>query len=217
MKKSEIVLKTLYYKRKRFVSRKDLEEVCKEYQVNPFKIIKYFLEQGYFIRVFRGIFYLRDPSEIKLNHLNFSPHEMIAEGLLLKGVKRWYFGIYSGLKYNNMTHEYFNTDFIVNDSIHREKSMKMSGCRFKFIKLKPTMFEFGIITEKTKNGITINYSDKEKTVMDFAYLWKRNGKSIDIIKSYVSEYIEHLDNRKIEKYSKYYPKWMKELIASLRD
>jgi len=215
MKKAEIVLKTLYYERKRFVLRKDLEEICKKYKINLERMIKYLLERGYLIRIFRGIFYLKDPSEIKLKHTSYSPHEMIAEGLRLKGITNWYFGTYSGLKYNNMTHEYYTADFIINDRIYRDKPMKMKGGRFKFVKLKPAMFELGIVTEKTKNGVLVKYSDKEKTVMDFAYLWKRNGKCPDFITSCVEEYIDQLDVKKMKKYARYYPKWMENLVGNL--
>jgi hypothetical protein len=215
MKSAEIILKTLYYERKRFVLKKELEDLCKEHGINLDSIIKYFLERGYFIRVFRGIFYIRDPSEIKLKYILYSAHEMIAEGMRFKGIDNWYFGMYSGLKYNNMTHEYFTSDFIINDSIYREKPMKMNDAMFKFVKMKPSMFEFGVITEKTKNNITIRYSDKEKTVMDFAYLWKRNGKNISFIVSRVAEYINQLDIEKMKKYAKHYPKWMEKLIGNL--
>ncbi len=114
-----------------------------------------------------------------------------------------------------MTHEYFTSDFVVNDSIYREKPIKMNNAMFKFVKMKPPIFEFGIISEKTKNNITINYSDKEKTIMDFAYLWKRNGKNITFITPRVAEYIDQLDIKKIKTYTKYYPKWMEKLIENL--
>jgi len=55
------------------------------------------------------------------------------------------------------------------------------------------VFEFGVITEKTGNDVSINYSSKEKTVMDFAYVWKRNGKNLGFIAPRVEEYLDQLD------------------------
>lgn len=215
MKKAEVVLKTLYYREKRFILRKDFEEVCEKYGIDSKSMVKYLLKKEYLIRIFRGIFYLKDPSEIKMGYITYSSHEMVAEGLHLKGIKNWYFGQYSGLKYNNMTHEYFTSDFIINDTIHRTKPTRMNDARFKFIKLKPSMFEFGLVEEKTKNGVLIRYSDKEKTIMDFAYLWKQSGKGLNFIIPRIEEYIDQLDIKKMEKYTKYYPKWMKNLIGKL--
>ena len=45
--------------------------------------------------------------------------EIIKNGLIIKGVKKWYFGLETALKLNNMTNEYFTIDYVVNDSIFR--------------------------------------------------------------------------------------------------
>ena len=119
--------------------------------------------------------------------------EILKEALKIKGVKNWYFGLKSGLKFNNLTHEYFTIDYIINDKIFRAKPITIMGRRVKFYKLSKKMFSFGIIKKN------INYSDSEKTLLDLLYLKHYSKEEFE-------EIAKELSETKLIKYAKNYNK-----------
>lgn len=68
----------------------------------------------------------------------------VKENIPQLGVKNWYFGLYTALKLNNMTHEHFAVDYVVNDRLFRPKPMTIAGYKFRFLKLAPRLLKFGI-------------------------------------------------------------------------
>jgi len=60
-------------------------------------------------------------------------------------------------------------DYITSANLYRSKLINIDNHRFRFIKIKPELLKFGII----ENGF--RYSDVEKTILDFLYLWIYNN------------------------------------------
>lgn len=127
----------------------------------------------------------------------------------LKGVKNWYFGLYTALKFNNITHESFSVDYVVNDKLLRSKPINIAGYKFKFIKLAPKLLEFGI------NENNLKYSDPEKTILDFIYMWRYNGAPKEKIALDVLEWAKDLSIEKTKKYSANYPKTVQETVTTV--
>jgi len=125
--------------------------------------------------------------------------------LELKGVKNWYFGLYTALKFNNLTHESFAIDYVVNDKLLRSKPINIAGYKFKFIKLTPKLLDFGIIENN------LQYSDPEKTILDFIYTWRYNSIPKEKIALDISEWAKNLSSKKIKKYAANYPKTVQEI------
>lgn len=136
--------------------------------------------------------------------------ELVAKGLEIKGVKNWYFGLYTALKLNNMTHEYFSIDYVVNDKMLRINPMKVSGHKFRFMKLKSSLLSFGAIT---KDGLS--YSDPEKTILDFIYIWRYNGIPRDRIIADVGDWSINLSVSRLIEYAKNYPKTVQEITLEI--
>ena len=86
-------------------------------------------------------------------------------GLELKKVTNWYYGLNTALQLNNMTHEYFVIDDILNDTIFRQNIMTIKERKYNFRKISKKLLNFGI-----KNSGIVKYSDPEKTILDFIYL-----------------------------------------------
>ena len=101
--------------------------------------IRHLVSRGYIIRIFKGIFYIKTLEETKLNKSKYNHLELVAKGLELKGVKNWYFGLYTALKFNNITHESFTVDYVVNDKLLRSKPINIAGYKFRFVKLTPKL------------------------------------------------------------------------------
>jgi predicted transcriptional regulator of viral defense system len=204
--KMSLLLKKLRMEGKEFVTSAELKRYCRSMKLNYESVIRYFVSRGYLMRIFRGIFYVKSLDEIKLGKAKYSHLELVAKGLEMKGVKNWYFGLYTALKLNNMTHEYFAIDYVVNDKIFRAKPMSIAGHQFKFVKISSTLLKFGITRGK------LSYSDAEKTILDFIYTWRYNGIPKDRIALDVTEWARNISKEKIREYAKRYPKTVREIV-----
>ncbi len=207
-----MIIRTLINKDKKFVLSEDIKELCEKYKLDYRKTKVILLNKGFIKPILRGIFYVKDFNEKKIGVLKYSPDELVAKGLETKGIKNWYFGLRTGLKFLNVTHEYFTREWILNDAMKRVPRA-FAGVTYEFVKIKPLLFRFGIKTKKTKNGILIKYSDIEKTLLDIAYLDKKNGKSDTAAKKIFIEYEDRTNKKLLKEYSKNYPKSVQKLIV----
>lgn len=205
MIKSNMLLKKLALDKKEFITSNELKRYCKIMGLNYDITIRHLVSRGYFIRIFKGIFYIKTPEEVNFSKCRYSPLELVAKGLELKGVKNWYFGLYTALKFNNITHETFTVDYVVNDKLLRSKPINIAGYKFKFVKLNPKLVEFGII------GNNLKYSDPEKTILDFIYTWRYNGVPETKIVLDISEWAKDTSIGKIKKYAANYPKTVQKI------
>ncbi len=205
MTKTNLLLKKLAIDKKEFATSKELKQYCKAMGLNYEIAIRHLVSRGHIIRIFKGIFYIKTPEETKFNKSKYSHLELVAKGLELKGVKNWYFALYTALKFNNMTHESFAIDYVVNDTLLRTKPINIAGYKFKFVKLTPKLLEFGII----KNNLS--YSDPEKTILDFIYTWRYNGVPKEKIALDISEWAKNLSSEKTKEYAANYPKTVQEI------
>ncbi len=206
MIKSTLLLKKLRLDNKEFTTSEELKRYCKLMSLNYEKTIRYFVYRGYLIRIFKGIFYVKSLDEANLGKFKYSNLELVAKGLELKDVKKWYFGLYTALKFNNMTHESFAIDYVVNDRLFRSKPINIAGCKYRFIKLAPKLLKFGVIEDN------LRYSDPEKTILDFIYTWRYNGVPKEKIALDVSEWAKGISGEKTKKYAVNYPKTVQEIV-----
>jgi len=207
MGKSNLLLRKLAIDKKEFTTAPELKKYCKTLNLNYETTIRHLLSRGHAIRIFKGIFYIKTPEETKYHTQKYSHLELVTKGLELKGVKNWYFGLHTALKLNNLTHEYFTIDNVINDKLLRSNPIKIAGYKFKFTKLAPKLLEFGII----KNN-TCPYSDPEKTILDFIYTWRYNGVPKERIVMDISDWAKDTSKEKIKTYAVNYPKTVQEIV-----
>ena len=203
-------MKKLWTEGSKIVESSKLRGICDELGVKYENMVRYLLSRGYLVRIFRGIFYVKSPEEIVLGRLKLSHLELVAEGMRLKNIENWYFGLYTALRFNGVTHEYYTVEFVLNDRIFRAKEIKIAGHRFKFIKIKPSLF-FGI---KEKNRL--RYSDLEKTILDFIYLWRYRGVPEKKIAIDISELVSKASKEKLFKYAERYPKTVRRTLEMIK-
>ena len=203
------VLRKLHLMGKRFATSEEIKIYCKEYGMSYYNTVRNLISAGYLVRIFRGIFYVKDFNEVKLGRLNIPHLELIAKGIEIKGIKNWYYGLYTALKLNNVTHEYFSIDYVINDRIFRYKPIDIAGYKIKFVKLKGELTRFGI------TGDTYRYSDLEKTILDMIYLWRYNGKPREKIIMDISDYADNISTTRLRKYLSHYPKTVKDIVEEI--
>lgn len=209
MKRAELLMRKLWLDDRRFVKSAYLSRICMDIGVEYENMIRYLLDRGYLVRIFRGVFYVKSLEEIEFGRIDLSHLDLVAEGLKIKGVKRWYFGLYTALILNGVTHEYFPVEFVLNDRIFRAKEIEIAGHRFKFVKIKPSLF-FGI-----KEKGELRYSDLEKTILDFIYLWRYRGVPEEKIILDISELVNKASRDRLHKYSERYPKTVRRTLEMI--
>jgi predicted transcriptional regulator of viral defense system len=207
--KTNILLRKLRMEGKEFVTSTELKRYCSSMHLNYEIVIRHFISRGYLVRIFRGIFYVKSLDEIELGKTRYSYLELVAKGLELKNVRNWYFGLYTALKLNNVTHEHFAVDYVVSDSIFRANPVNISGYKFKFVKLAPALLEFGVKMDG------LRYSDAEKTILDFIYVWRYNGIPRGKIALDIEEWAKNISKVKIMEYSKRYPKTVGKIVKEV--
>ena len=117
----KLIVEKLARDNKKFILAEEIKDYCRKLSLKYIPTIKYLIRNKYIARVFRGIFYIYSIEERKLGKSEMNSFEILKEALKLKGVKNWYFGLETGLKFNNLTHEYFTIDYVLNDKIFRAK------------------------------------------------------------------------------------------------
>lgn len=205
----KLLIKKLRLEGKEFVTSEDMARYCKALKMNGRNAISYLLREKHLIRIFKGIFYVRTFDEMKLGKTKYNHLELVSKGLELKGVKNWYFGLYTALKLNNLTHEHFAIDYVLNDKLFRAKPMNIAGYKFRLLKLKPGLFGFGITGDK------LMHSDAEKTILDFIHVWRYNGIPEEKIMMDISEYSGNISKKKLLSYAGNYSKSVRETAKRL--
>ena len=204
-----VLLKRMQLDGKEFVTAEELKRYCKAMKLHYAIVVRYFGMRGYFVRIFRGIFYVKSFDELKLGRNKYNHLELVSKGMELKRIRNWYFGLHTALKLNNMTHETFAIEDVISDKLFRANPFTIAGYNFKFSRLSPSLFDFGI--RKGENGV--RYSDPEKTVLDFIYVWRYNGIPEEKIVADVADWAKGASKAKLRVYAKKYPKTVAEVAA----
>jgi len=189
------------------VRRVSLETVCKRFWANTTNTINFMISYGYMVRLLRGLYYVRTVEEFTLKKA-VDIYKMLSLGMDELKIK-WYFGLYTALRFNGVTHEFSDTIFIVNEKIFRPKVVKVAKEKVRFLKLSPTLFSFGILE---KNGA--KSSDLEKTLLDIIYLSKYRSVPEERIISSIEDYSKGAKNKKIREYLKFYPKSVGRVVGN---
>ncbi len=203
-----LLVKKLYLDEIKIITSATIKDYCKKLHLNYYSAIGYLIHWKYVHRILKGIFYLPGIEERKSKRIDINYVDAIAKALKIKKVHNWYFGLETALKFNHLTHEFFTTDFIVNDTIFRAKPIMVLGHKIKFIKLKKKLFTFGIIHTKG------NFSDPEKTVLDLIYLSKYAGLTEEEANAKVSDLIKSCSREKLKRYAKNYNQTIQQFIEN---
>ena len=194
----------------KFITSDELKKYCSILKMEYPDAIRYLVRHKYLHTIMKGIFYNPSLSERKFNRFDINYREAIVKALDIKGIKNWYFGLETAIKFHNLTHEFFVIDFIINDTIGRAKPLNIFGNKIKMIKLKPELFRFGI-----KKSNNLKYSDVEKTILDMIYLKRYSGLDDSTIVNYIMPYIELCSKEKLKVYSRRYNKKIMDFIRLL--
>jgi len=187
------------------VTKNEIKETCRKFDADADNTVNFMIWYGYFVRVLRGLYYVKTMEEFGLKR-SVNIYRILSLGMDKLGVK-WYFGLYTSLRLNGLTHEFFDTIFVLNDRIFRSKEIRVGGEKVKFVKLKSKLFDFGTVNE---NGT--RFSDVEKTLLDFVYISRYRSVPEERITSMMEDYGKKAKIKKIRAYLKFYPKTVEKMI-----
>ncbi len=204
-----LLVKKLVLNKEKFIVAGTVKKFCKKLNLEYLPTIKYLLRNDYLVRILKGIFYIKSYEERKLKKIDINHFYALKRAFEIKKINYWYFGLETALKMNNLTHEYFFTDYLITSSIFRPKPVNVMGYRIKFIKINEKLLKFGIV------NADVNYSDIEKTILDIIYLAKYHGSSREVIKNKIIDFLKYCSRHKINKYLKYYPKTVAKIMDEL--
>ena len=134
------VLRKLHLENREFVKADEIKGYCRDFKLEYYNTIRNLTARNYLIRIFKGIFYVRSFEDVKMGGTRYSHLELVSKGMDLKGISNWYFGLNTALKLNNVTHEHFTVDYVVSDTLFRNKPINIAGYKFRFVKLKKSLF-----------------------------------------------------------------------------
>jgi len=207
--KTDLLLRKLRMEGKEFLTSTELKRYCEAMKLDYEIVLRHLIPRGHLTRIFRGIFYVRSLEEVELGKVKYSHLELVTRGMTLKNVENWYFGLYTALKLNNMTHEHFAVEYVVNDTIFRPRPMNIAGHKFVFVKLASKLLKSGVIEAG------IRYSDPEKTILDFIYIWRYRAIPKEKIVLDVKEWARGFSSEKIKRYAKGYPKTVRNIVSEV--
>ena len=188
-------------------TKEEIKEACKRFDADPDNTINFMISYRYLVRIIRGLYYVKTVEEFELKK---SPdiYKILFLGLNKLKVK-WYFGLYTALRLDGLTHEFYDTIFILNDRIYRPKEIKIAGERVKFLKLTSKLVDFGIVDEDSKR-----FSDVEKTLLDLIYISRYRSLPEGRIISMIEGYREKAQTSKILEYLRFYPKAVEKVVKA---
>ena len=191
------------------VTKADLAELCGRFGVDLDYFVNYVIRYGYVVRILRGLYYVKTVEEFELKR---APDllRVLSLGMERLGVG-WYFGLYTALRLNGVTHEYYDVVFVLSDSVYRPKLIRVAGEKVKFVKVKPSLVGFGLVK---RSGLI--YSDLEKTVLDFIYLSRYGSVSRERAVAVLREYADVLNKEKLAECVKHYPKTVRRVLRDER-
>jgi len=208
--KYKLLVKKLDFVDGKFITSDKIKGYCSVLKMKYSDAIIYLTRHKYLHVILRGIFYNPSIEERKYKGFDATYREAMLKALEIKGIDNWYFGLETAVKFNNLTHEFFVMDIIINDRIGRAKPIEVFGNKIKMIKIRPELFSFGI-----KRSKGMRYSDVEKTVLDMIYLKRYEGLADETIRDYIMPYLEHCSKEKLKRYAKKYNRKIEVFVKSL--
>ena len=169
-------------------------------------VMKYLTSQGYILEILDGVFYVKNAEEFQTKELKYTQYELVSKVLALKNVNNWYFGLNTALTFDlDEKNDVFfdnNTsiDYIINDRFSINKPVIINGVKFLFLVFKKELLNFGI-----KDNGKYRYSNLEKTILDYVYLYNSNQVREGKILVEVSKYKNSVSRERLLEYTKHYP------------
>ena len=196
----DLIMNYIYNNKEKIIHRSKIESIITNMSdcSSLNKVLLYLRRSNKIKYIFKGYYYVLNADELANKYYEYSINEMVFV-ILNKLNMKWYIGLQSSLEYNKLIWQAHNVLIILNNQFSKEITIDRNKIKFRKIKEK---YILGFKTRKTKNRITVHYSDIEKTIIDFAYFRVKRP----------SELFRQYDEIKVRKYLMEYPKLIKKRV-----
>lgn len=205
------LLENLWEKKSKFIQMNEMEEIAKGFYYNYKNMINYLIKSNQIIKIFKDYYYVKDNEEIQNKNMQkYKPLELLSKALEFQNVGSWYFGLHTSLRKLNIPTQQNSIDYLmcVNLPFSGNK-LQVLGKEVHLITLNKKLSNFGIIEDN------IRYSNLEKTILDFIYLWKKKGTQDLKIMKILNKYKKQISKEKILDYSLNYSKNIIQIIEDV--
>ncbi len=199
------ILNELRSNESEFITSNSVRDYSNKLNYKVGDVMKYFTSQKYIFEVLNDMFYLTDVDEFQKKELKYSQYELISKALAFKNINTWYFGLNTALTFDsNEKNDVFfennkNINYVINNRFSGDKLI-INGDIFSFLIFKKELLNFGI-----KDNGKYRYSNLEKTILDYVYLYNSNQVREGKIITEIMKYKNFISIERIKKYSKHYP------------
>ncbi|WP_456444108.1 type IV toxin-antitoxin system AbiEi family antitoxin domain-containing protein [Thermococcus sp.] len=191
------------------ITREELERLASSFNEDLDYLVNYLIQYGYVVRILRGLYYVKTPVEFSTGG-SPSIYRLLALGMN-KLTRNWYFGLFTALILNGLTHEGYTTVFVINDRIARPRPIHVNGTPVRIIKSRRDIFDFGIVIRES-----LRFSDLEKTLLDFLYFANYGTIPKNLALRIWREYQDRTNKDKLQKYLERYPRSIRMVIGNGR-
>ncbi len=191
------------------ITREELERLASSFNEDLDYLVNYLIQYRYVVRILRGIYYVKTPVEFSTGG---SPpiYQLLALGMN-KLTRNWYFGLFTALILNGLTHETYTTVFVINDRITRPKPINVNGTPVRIIRSRRNIFDFGVVARDS-----LRFSDLEKTLLDFLYFANYGTIPKSLALRIWREYRDRTNKDKLQKYLIRYPRSIRMVVENGR-
>ncbi|ASJ00340.1 type IV toxin-antitoxin system AbiEi family antitoxin domain-containing protein [Thermococcus gorgonarius] len=191
------------------ITREELERLASSFNEDLDYLVNYLIQYGYVIRILRGLYYVKTPVEFSTGG-SPSIYRLLALGMD-RLTRNWYFGLFTALILNGLTHETYTTVFVINDRIARPKPITVNGISVRIIRSRKNIFDFGIVVRDS-----LRFSDLEKTLLDFLYFANYGTIPKSLALRIWEEYQDRASKDKLQKYLRRYPRSIRKVVENAR-
>lgn len=207
MKSSALIWESLARRHREVAKTDELRALALRLGKEPRNAIDHLVRGGYLIPLFKGVYHVSHPEEMRLGVPRHSHLELFALAAEAAGLGPWYFGLETALRLDGLTAEFRREEAVVNGRRLRERGVDLAGHRFVLHRWTPDLLAFGVRREGR-----LRISDPAKTVLDLAYrdYWSaRRGRApVGDWKTLV----DRVDLAALRRYLERFPRYVREIV-----
>jgi len=208
MKSSALIWESLARRNREVVKTDELRALALRLGRDPRNAIDHLVRSGYLTPLFKGVYHVSHPEEMRLGVPRHSHLELFAMAAEATGMGPWYFGLETALRLDGLTAEFRREEAVINGRRLRERGVGLAGHRFVLHRWTPDLLAFGVRREGR-----LRISDPEKTVLDLAYrdYWSaRKGRAT------LGEWkalVDRVDRVALKRYLERFPPHLREMVT----
>jgi len=208
MNVSTLVWDTLVADEREVVRTAEVSELARRLGKEPAHVATTLVRAGRLVPLFKGYYYVRRPDEMGLRRPRHNALELFAMGARAKRIGRWYFGLETALRLNEMTHDDRGLEFVIDERLFRPAGVRVGLRRFVILRWSAHLLTFGL----RRDG-PLRWSGPEKTLMDIAFHESNLAARGRPPPGLWREHIETVSARTMRSYFPHYPERVRTEVA----